>query len=461
MTPAFEPYDAVVAGAGISGLTCARALKGAGLHVLLLEAGDDAGGCISSVRRDACTADGGPQTFAGVPAFMDLVAALGLDHKLQRAKAGTPFFFSRGRLEPAPTSPGTFFASPLLSPAAKLRLLAEPFIGARVSGDDESVAAFASRRAGPGVVDALVRPMLNGIFAGDPSRLSVRSAFPGLVESERRYSSVMIGAIARRRKGGGRRPEPLNFAGGNDALIQALVADVAPDIRLGIAVNELVLRGAHMELVYDGAASGSVVARHVVLALPAYESGRLLARLEPEAAEALRAIPYVPVAQVALSYGIDEVDADMRGFGFLSGEDSSLRILGCTWNSSMFDDRCPSGRVLVTAFLGGTTDPEIARLRDDEIVSIAHRDLQRALGIDVAPVVVAGFRWDRAIPQLEVGHTQRLATIAYGMSRLPQMTLIGNYFKGPSVPDCIAISLEAAGRVVSGAVDLHGRPARP
>jgi oxygen-dependent protoporphyrinogen oxidase len=260
---------------------------------------------------------------------------------------------------------------------------------------------------------------------------------------------VMIGALARRRRTGGRRPLPMSFAGGNDTLTEALATTLAPDVRVGVSVTELVLRGARMELVYEGASSGSVVARHAVLATPAYESGRLLSVLEPDAAAALASIAYAPIAQVALSYRVEEVEAEMRGFGFLSGQESSLRILGCTWNSSMFADRCPRERVLVTAFLGGTSDPTVAALRDDEIVAIAHRDLQRALGIDVPPMVIAGFRWERAIPQYELGHAERLATIAAGMARLPQASLIGNYFTGPSVSDCISGAVATAERVKS------------
>jgi protoporphyrinogen/coproporphyrinogen III oxidase len=450
MSPSFQPYDVVVAGAGISGLTCAWSLRQAGMRVLVLESGDDVGGCISTVRRDGCIADGGPQSFAASPALAGLASSLGIESKLQRAKAGVPYFFSHGRLEPAPTSPGTFIASPLLSPGAKLRLLAEPFVGARLSDSDESVSDFASRRAGKAVVDALVRPMVNGIFAGDPARLSIRSAFPSLVESERHYTSVMIGAVARRRKSGARRrPAPLSFAGGNDALTNALASAVAPDIRLGARVTDLVLRGANIELIYEGVSSGSAVARHAVIATPAYESGRLLATLEPDASDALGAIAHAPIAQVALSYRLEEVEADLLGFGFLAGEDSGLRILGCTWNSSMFDDRCPRGRVLVTAFLGGTSDPTVATLRDEEIVGIAHRDLQRALGIEVPPAVIAGFRWDRAIPQYELGHAERLKAIAKSMSRLPQVSLAGNYFTGPSVSDCIAGALSTAEKITA------------
>ena len=456
MTPAFVPYDVAIAGAGISGLTCAAALRKAGLRVVVLEADDRIGGCISTVRRDGCIADGGPQTFASSPQLSILLSSLSLDDKLVRARTGTPWFFSSGRLAQAPMSPPAFLGSPLLSPSAKLRLLAEPFIGARASDEDESVASFAARRGGKAVVDAIVRPMINGIFAGDPAMLSMRSAFPGLVDSERRYTSVFIGAIARRHRGprSGRRT-PLAFAGGNDALTSTLGAALGNDLRLGVTVRDVILRGANVELVFrlSGREAGrepstdSVVARHAVLALPAYESSRLLAHLERAAADALGAIAYEPVAQVALSYPRESVEADLHGFGFLRGDDSGLRILGCAWNSAMFDDRCPSDRTLLTAFLGGSGDREIASLRDDEIVAIAHRDLQRALGVDATPSVIAGFRWDRAIPQLSLGHAQRMATIEAGMSRVPQMTLIGNYFSGPAVPECIAGGTAAAERI--------------
>ncbi|HET9343584.1 MAG TPA: protoporphyrinogen oxidase [Candidatus Eremiobacteraceae bacterium] len=456
MTPAFVPYDVAIAGAGITGLTCAVSLRRAGLRTCVLEAGDRVGGCISSVHRDGCIADGGPQTFAASPQFTRLLSALSLDDKLLRARTGTPWFFAHGRLERAPTSPPAFLASPLLSPAAKLRLLAEPLIGARSSDEDESVSSFAARRAGKAVIDAIVRPMINGIFAGDPSMLSMRSAFPALVESERRYTSVFVGAIARRRSARrGPQRTPLAIAGGNERLTAALGAMLGNDVRLGARVTDVVLRGANVELVFKdstrqgkGDDSASVVARHAVLALPAYESGRLLAQLEPEAAYALCEIPYEPVAQVALSYPRDAIEAELHGFGFLRGDDSGLRILGCAWNSAMFDDRCPRDRTLLTAFLGGSGDREIASLRDDEIVAIAHRDLQRALGVDVPPSVIAGFRWEKAIPQLTLGHGDRLAAIGEGISRLPQMTLVGNYFSGPSISDCISGASIAAEKII-------------
>lgn len=452
MTPAFEPYDVAIAGAGISGLACAWAMRRAGLRVIVIEAGDDVGGCIRTIRRDGCIADGGPQTFVASPAFLDLVDSVGLVERLQRPPQGAtaPYFFSHGRLVRVPSTPAAFLGSPILSPLAKLRAAVEPLIGAKIDGADESLSDFVARRAGRAVVDALARPMVAGIFGGDPGRISAKSAFPALVDYERRYTSVIVGAVATRlrQRTSRTRRVPMTFSGGNDALPRALAARLAPDVRLETTVDQLILRGANVELAFAGEELGSVVARHAVLALPAYTAGDLLDRLEPEAARALREIPYAPIAQVSLSYPREAVRVPLNGFGFLSGERSGLRILGCTWNSAMFPDRCTPDRTLVTAFLGGATDPQATTMSDDEVVKIVHRDLQRALDIGVsAPSVIAGFKWDRAIPQYEVGHAERLKTIEYGMSRLSQVSLLGNYFTGPSVGDCVAAAHAMAERV--------------
>src|SRR4029450_2759980 len=69
------------------------------------------------------------------------------------------------------------------------------------AAEDEAIAAFAARRIGPEAAQALVDPMVSGIYAGDAAQLSMRAAFPAIWQLERDHGSVLRGMFAR----GGRR----------------------------------------------------------------------------------------------------------------------------------------------------------------------------------------------------------------------------------------------------------------
>src|SRR5207237_512405 len=76
--------------------------------------------------------------------------------------------------------------------------LAERFRPGRKDGPEESVDAFARRRAGPEVAETLADAFVTGIYAGDPRLLSVQAAFPRLAALEREHGSVQRG-LARTR----------------------------------------------------------------------------------------------------------------------------------------------------------------------------------------------------------------------------------------------------------------------
>ncbi|MFF1528490.1 FAD-dependent oxidoreductase [Cellulomonas sp. NPDC058312] len=66
--------DVVVVGAGVAGLTCARALRRRGLDVRVLESGDVVGGRVRSERVDGFTLDRGFQLLnPAYPALRDVV----------------------------------------------------------------------------------------------------------------------------------------------------------------------------------------------------------------------------------------------------------------------------------------------------------------------------------------------------------------------------------------------------
>jgi oxygen-dependent protoporphyrinogen oxidase len=138
-----------------------------------------------------------------------------------------------------------------------------------------------------------------------------------------------------------------------------------------------------------------------------------------------------------LAYDVASVRTPLDGFGFLVAPSEGMNILGCVWNSSLFAGRAPQGKILLTVFIGGARRPETARLPDAELIATAHTELRTVLGITGEPTVVSITRWDRAIPQYNLGHRDRVRRIEALLGETHGLRLIGNYLHGVSTGDVI------------------------
>ena len=114
-----------------------------------------------------------------------------------------------------------------------------------------------------------------------------------------------------------------------------------------------------------------------------------------------------------------------------------MRLLGSIWNTYLFENRAPEGWVLLNNFIGGETDREAITLCEDELISIVDRDLQKVLGISGVPLRLPITRWPRAIPQYNLGHAKRIASIENALQNYQGLQLRGNYLHGVALGDCI------------------------
>jgi oxygen-dependent protoporphyrinogen oxidase len=193
--------------------------------------------------------------------------------------------------------------------------------------------------------------------------------------------------------------------------------------------------------------------KHVIIATPSFVASSLVAPVSNELGLLLSEIQYPPLSIVYLAYEKSAIKTALDGFGFLVAPAEGLNILGCVWNSSLFDGRAPKGTALLTVFVGGARNPQAARLTDAELVSVAHSELQQALGIASEPRVVAITRYDRAIPQYNLGHAARVRKVERLLKEIPGLNLIGNYLHGVSTGDVIKeaerVAKEVAGLISS------------
>jgi oxygen-dependent protoporphyrinogen oxidase len=160
-------------------------------------------------------------------------------------------------------------------------------------------------------------------------------------------------------------------------------------------------------------------------------------------------IEYAPVAVVSLGYARAAVGHPLTGFGFLIPRSAGLRTLGMVWNSSLFPSHAPDGHVLLTSFVGGATDPQAATLPPEELARLVHREIAPLLAIREAPTFSNVTIYPRALPQYNLGHTERLVAIEDQRRKFPNLWLAGNYLRGPSIGACVEQSLNVANQMLS------------
>ncbi len=444
-----------VVGAGLTGLTAAYRLKQRGNRVVVYEASDRIGGSVKSVRRDGYLAELGPSSLAApAPAVATLLSELGLDSSRVTASSSARHrsIVRRGRLVRLPMTPAELLTSRLLSNGAKLAVFGEPLVETGDSPLEESVAAFVRRRFNQEVLDYIVNPFIAGIFAGDPEQLSVRHAFPKLHALERTHGSVMKAFVqmmkARRESGpGADGPGTLiSFRGGLQELPDALGRELSSELRLRSPVTQL--RKGPRGWTVGAAFQTPELFEAVVYAAPAHSLDEIdLDLAGAERLATLASIFHPPVAVIALGFRRDQLSHPLDGFGFLTPEVERKRVLGVIFSSSLFAGRAPEGHVMVTAFVGGTRDPDLALADPQTLAARVLDDLRSLLGTQGEPTFRAVQVWPKAIPQYVLGYG-RFKEIAEDVERRnPGLVLAGTYRDGVSLGDAINSAEQAAARI--------------
>ena len=447
---------AIVVGAGLAGLTAAHALRQRGDEPLVLEASDHPGGKLRTTREDGWLLEWGPQSFLYEEdtAFLRAVSWAGLEDAVLRPPQASRkrFVLHRGQLRAMPGQVHRILSLWGLARAATelfvLRpqshlALPGPAADGQAPAAGESVTAFATRRFGRQAAERLFGTLVSGVFAGDPDRLEVASAFPKLVALEERYGSV-IRAVLR----GGFQPRGLaGLKGGMGSLAEALAERLGDALHLGERALEVRRQGEgwavhteHAELSADA----------VIVTTPAFAAADLLEPLDRALADDLRQIPYASLAAVCLGYDQSAFPSGPpQGFGFLVPRAEGLRTLGCLFPSAIFEEAAPPGKVLLRVLIGGRLDPDAASLPDDELVALARREVEPVLGVLGAPERTWVFTHTQAIPQYELGHAERIKQIEARLALRPGLLLSGNPYRGVSLID-VAADAERMAEVVAG-----------
>lgn len=407
--PSQKQYDIVIVGGGISGLSLLHFIRKRAPHLttLLIEKEERVGGWVKSVRSPSGQLyELGPRTLLASPK-MDALRTLLEGKQLLQAKCKERYMLLNGKLQKFPSSLSELVFSPLgrLLIYAKLHDL----LIQQSAQIDESVSDFFKRRCGVKAGALLSRTIVTGIYAADPSQLSVKNAFKDCWEEEKRSGRNALGALYREKKGA----QMLSFKGG----LCELIDDLTPsDVLLQEEVVMLEEQGDYVDIKTTTSQSR---ARLVISTLPTFALKRVLP--SADAYQEYLNVPYTSLTTVGLGYARAGVVSD--GFGYLNAEENSP-LLGVVYDSSIFPEISSSMQSRATIMLR-----DINTQADEDIVkaALAHTgyptpdewQVQRA--VQAIPCWPVGYQLD---PLLQLMKSRRLK-------------LAGSWVSGVSVPSCI------------------------
>lgn len=461
-----------VLGGGISGLAAAHRLLeqsqafGRNVDVTLLESKGRLGGAFGTERVGDYLIERGADSFiTNKPGAVQLCRRLGIEDRLipTNSRFRSSLILSNGKPVPTPegfnlVAPANLTAilrTPLLSWKGKLRVLAEPFIAARTSTEDESVSNFVRRRLGQEALDRLVQPLVGGIYTSDPSRLSAHTTLQRFVAMERQHGSLYRG-MRQTKSGGDTNQQSVSgaryglfasFPKGMQELLDQLEKQIRArgTIQLETSVRSIRQDSTGWEI---ETTAGKQRFDGIVLALSAPNTGKLLHSVDAPCATAISGIECASSAIVLTGHALSDIEYPMESFGLVIPHRERRRILATSFLSRKFDDRAPEGRICLRTFVGGAMQPEEFERSDDQIVETVLSELRSIFGVRGTPDFAIVARYPQGMPQFHVGHLQRVGEIRKLAGALKKLTLAGNYFEGVGVPDCIQSGEQAADQLL-------------
>ena len=441
-----------VLGGGISGLASAYWLKKNNFDVTVFEADSEVGGAMKTEFEDGYLIETGPNSgLETTPLIRKIAEDVGLGNEIINANSegNNRYIVRDSELRALPASPPAFFKTNLFSLKAKLRLMMEPFVGRSDDGYYQSIAEFVERRLGKEFLDYAIDPFVSGVFAGDPHKLSVKSAFPKLYRLEELYGGLIKGMIrgARERKKSKEKAKSharmFSFKNGMHSYPKAIANYIGNGVKLDCKIKEVIKTDKNYKIIYDQNGSVKEFETDIVLStIPSHIAGNVFQNIDSGLKVHLEEIYYPPVKIMHLGFKKSDVGRELDGFGFLIPTKENRNYLGAIWSSVIFPNRSSDDNALFTMFIGGAKKPHIFDKDQKELKTEIISDFKKLMNINVEPTFIKERFWEKAIPQYNLGHIEHDNYFDKFEKENPGLFLSGNYRGGISVSDCIKNSKE-------------------
>ena len=390
------------------------------------------------------------------PLIAQLAEEIGIKDQMIYANeaANIRYILKNNQLMPLPTSPQAFLKTNLFSAKAKLRLMAEPFIGKSNDGYYQSMSEFVVRRLGQEFLDYAIDPFVSGVFAGDPSKLSVKSAFPKLYRLEEIYGGLIKGTIkgARERKKNKEKSKQsakmFSFINGMQTFPKA-ISNQLSDIEYNTQLKKIEKLSKGFKVYYSKNGEEKSIETEILLStIPAYVLSSLI-NFDDNLKSHLNDIYYPPVMVLYLGFDKKDINRELDGFGYLIPSKEKKSYLGAIWSSTIFPNRAEQDKASFTLFIGGARSPHLFESDKDKLIDKVLNEFKQVTSISGDPVIMRHKLWNKAIPQYNIGYIEHERYFEQFEKEHKGFFLSGNYRGGISVGDCVKNSKITFNRIVN------------
>ena len=426
-----KKVDNLIIGAGITGLSLAHFLKKFNQDFIILESSERIGGNINTVSKKGFTLENGPNTLVlDNESIKTLLEDFNISKNIifPNEKARNRFLIKNHILTPIPKNLTDFLKSNILSFSAKIRILFEPFI--KKHKKDTSVFDFIVKRFGKEFHDNLIVPFLNGIYAGDTKKMSIKFVLKKVWEMEQKNGSVLKSIFLNKTN---YQPKSFNFRNGLSDLLDCFKEELDKNTFLSTKVTNLTKKN-NLNFVQINN-KFEVQCKNIISTIPAHCLKDIIS--DQKISNNLKKIEYHPLNVLHFSLERKKIYSPIDGFGVLAKPSDKLSFLGILFNSRIFPHLSPKKNDLITVMVGGAKQKNILKNPKKEIEKKIVSDIKKIIHYDGKIELLNHFSWKKGIPQYDMNFFNFSKSIKDYTQKNPGLFIIGNFLGGVSVSNCI------------------------
>ena len=428
-----------IIGAGISGLSLACFLKQLGYpskDIFILEKTDSCGGVLQTIFDKGYQIEKAASLYPyHQKSASDLCELLDLKDKIIPLQAKTRYLYSPKGLQEFSLSLSQIYSTSLISLKTKWTILKNLFTISKKDGD-QNLQDFFGERLGEETFTKIVEPILSGIFAGDPKKLSLHACFPQLITLQKTSLAKYI--FSQKRK----KPFFVSFQNGMQELVSAMHSYLQDNIHLKQPLKKISTQNGK---IYCHLNKKKILCKKIVLCLPSYCNDSLLQDF-PIAKGLRQKIQYSPLVLCAFALEKKPKIIPSSAIGFLNPACYNKGLLGGFFVSNMFPHTSKKG-FLSQFIFGGIQNPKLIDWSEKEILKKAKEYYQKILQTNQNPCYYKIIKWKKAIPQYNMQHLTMLKKIEKVEKKLP-LYFHSSSYRGVGLSACIENSFKLAKNIV-------------